>query len=181
MSNRRGSKKKKPEKIPLVEREAISPPSGVKKNPPEVGDVVTIFNDSAPTMDEIDHLPQSHLSTALETAQIPHIEKRITLLARLVLEHTLWNPDGLTKKERADIALNAIRTLEGSKSTLWVEDPNEKNLPKNKEALANEKKRIEGRLQQLLQQRGAMEGKISKKASEDALALMEMEVEGEEN
>lgn len=158
----------------LEERRVVSPPSGVPINPPDISAKNSIFNSAAPTLSEVDHMEQTALSTIMEGVDIPHLERRITLIARLVLEDTLWSKEGLTKKERAEIALNAIRTLEGSKSTLWVEDPTSKNIPKTTEAMQKEKARIEERLERLLHKRST----LKKVVAEAALEVIEAEGEG---
>jgi len=163
-------------KLTVEDKKVLTPPTGVPTSPPDIDNLDSIFNKSAPTLSEIDHLKQNSLSTILEGVNVPHLERRITLLARLVLEDTLWTKDGLTKKERADIALTAIRTLEGSKSTIWLEDPNEKNLPKTAEAMHKEKGIIEARLDALLQSRRGLEKK-RKQAAEDATAIIASEIE----
>lgn len=158
----------------LQDRRAVEPAAGVKKHAPDDINPNSIMNHAAPLLDEIEDLPQSMLSTILENFDQIHVEKRITLLARLIIEDALWNREGLTRKERADIAFNAIRVLEGSKSTLWVQDPNDKNIPKNKEAMAKEKDKIESRLQRLLKS-GGMIDKAKKQAAADAIKFVEIE------
>ena len=169
----------KSKKPTLQERRAVAPPSGVSKSPPDDIHPDSILNHAAPTMDEIEHLPQGKLSLFLESANIPHIEKRITLLARLIIENALWHREGLTVKERADLALNAIRTLEGSKSKLWIEDPNEATIPKSSEAMAKEKTRIEERMLELLKEKIAAEEQKAedneKSPEEAALKLIGVE------
>ncbi len=164
------------DKPTLLEKQAVRPPSGMKADPPDDIDESSILNVAAPTLDEIAHLPQGMLSTYMENADVAHLEKRITLLSRLIIEAVLWKQEGLTKKERADIALNAIRTFEGSKSTLWVEDPNEKNIPKNRESMQKEKERIEARLQRLLKRRSGLQTKTAEIAA-DALKHVELQKE----
>jgi len=139
-----------PKKPTSIESQAVAPPSGVLVEPPvDVGD--TILNHSCPTLHNIEHLKQEDLSLLLESADIKTLEQRITLLSRVILEASLWNPTGLTKKERADLALNAIRLFEGTKNTLWVQDEGEAKMPKTMEVLKNEKQAIELRVMTLLE------------------------------
>lgn len=156
------------------DRHAVSPATGVRVDPPDDIHKDSIFNSAAPMISEIEHLDQSMLSTIMESANVAHLEKRITLLARLIIEHTLWNTEGLSKKERADIALNAIRTFEGTKSTLWVQDPNDKNIPKSDQAMQREKVKIEARLERLLKSRTRL-SKVGAKDAADATKIVEME------
>ena len=157
----------------LQERQAVAPPTGVSKSPPDDIHEDSILNHAAPTIDELDLIKQDQLTQVMESANLPLLEKRITLLARLVIEDALWNKDGLTRKERADIAFNAIRVLEGTKSTLWVEDPNEKNVPKTKEAMMKERKRTEDRLESLLKKKLGI--KKVKEVAEAAVEVVEHE------
>ncbi len=165
----------KTDKPTLEEKRALAPPSPLKANPPDDINKDSILNSAAPTLSEIDHMPQSSLSMIMEFMDIPHVERRITLLARLVIEDALWNSKDLTRKERADFAFNAIRVLEGTKSTLWVEDPSEKNIPKTKEAMLKEKKRTEDRLERLLKNKLGLKSRKLKEVAEVAVEVVENE------
>jgi len=154
------------------EKRAVEPAIGIKAHAPDDIDKTSILNHAAPMLDELDGQKQSLLSTLVECFDQSLIEKRITLLARLIIEDALWNKDGLSRKERADVAFQAIRVLEGSKSTLWVEDPSNKNIPKSTEALAKAKDEVEARLMRLVKNKQALMN-IKAKAVEDALEVVE--------
>lgn len=148
----------------------MRPAAGVPASPPELDPEYiknSIFNEAAPTLDEVDHLEQKHASILIPSVNPEELERRITLIARMVIEDALWKKGTMSVKEKADLALNAIRTFEGSKSKLWVEDPNERNIPKNREAMEAEKKRIERRVQELYKQKLS----ASKQDAEDALEV----------
>lgn len=111
----------------------------------------TIMNHSCPTLTNIEkEFKQEDLSVLLEGTDVRTLEQRITILSRLIMEATLWNSVGMSKKERYDAAVNAIRLFEGTKSTLWVHDEGESKMPKTMEVLSKEKKDIESRLRDLL-------------------------------
>jgi hypothetical protein len=112
------------------------------------------------------------LDPLVETTDERHLERRITLLSRLIIEEALWAVEGWTKKERVDTALRAIQAFEGSKSKLWVADEGSEPLPKTDAEFLKEKEALEKRLLALVKKEKLLP-KLAQKAKNDALALVE--------
>ena len=76
-------------------------------------------NRTAPYEDEM----QALNSINLNTFNVIEVDRRIALLARIVLEGALRDPM-ITRKDKADLALRAISTLEGSRARteLWIKE-----------------------------------------------------------
>lgn len=147
----------------------IAPPKGVEVKPPDIT-IDTILNHTAPTLDMVAHVTQNDLTKVIEVVDVVELDKRITLLARLIIEDSLWNSVGLTKKERADIAFNAIKTIEGTKTTLWTRDDRDKNLPRTQEQYEKELRDTETRVRALLaKKKGA-----STELADAALDILEL-------
>ncbi|MCP3907332.1 MAG: hypothetical protein GY712_04875 [Oceanicoccus sp.] len=120
-------------------------PANIPPSPPtSIDPAGTIFQHTAPIIDDITagEVDQKDLSRFIDEVDLTEMEKRITLLSRMVLEDALWKKDGLSVKERADLALNAIKVFEGTKTTLWTRDDDMKDKPKDKEAYDRERKRL---------------------------------------
>ncbi len=149
---------KKQEKIPQEAIRQIKPDI-VAKDPPDVAPKNSILQHAAPTLDDVDALTGGDLENMLDIVDIDTVEKRITLLSRLVIEKMLWNKsitingvqiNALTAKERADLAIKAIQTLEGTKKTLWVKDEDDEYRNKSKEQIEKEIDASKGRLAKIL-------------------------------
>ena len=95
-----------------------------------------------------------------DTLDTLKLDRKITLLARLIMEDVLWNSEGLAKKDKFDIAVQAIRVIEGGKQTIWQAASDDKGLPKSQQQFFAEKERIEKRIVALVDKYKG--GKVSK-------------------
>lgn len=90
-----------------------------------------------------------------EISDIPviDVDRRIALIARIVLERALRSSGEMSRKDKADIALRAISTLEGikSKSEMWVHDEQKKTV--TIEEYEKERQAVEKRIKALLSSR----------------------------
>lgn len=130
----------------------LKPPSNIKPDPPKEIQKDTIFDSSAPLLKNLNKNDERSLDRYLYTADIKTIDQRLTLLSRLILEQSLWqspSKDTLSFKERADLALNTIRLLEGTKQNLWIKEEDE-NEPRTKDELRKEMEEVEKRLIELV-------------------------------
>jgi len=148
----------------------FAPPPGVATSPPEVVGASPL-DWSAPTLTEVSHLPYSEAKPHLPSVNKESLEGRISVLARLIIEETLWQREGLSKRERCEIALQAIRTLEGTKSAVAVKD-DRPEVPKTQEELAHAKDELDKRIATLL-----AKDKHLRKATDTALQLVAVERE----
>ena len=171
---------------PVQVPSSIKPLPGVPVMPPDVPQD-TVLKHSAPKLMEltVGHPdPWSGLAVMAEDAdaEVDNVERRITLLARYIMEATLWESAGLSKKERFDAAVSAVRTLEGTKSNVWTKSAKDENLPASQKKFFEEKKVLEERLVRLVQSRDRL-GLDKKEAAEVAQQLVAIEkgnvVEGE--
>ena len=128
----------------------------ISTNPPDSVPSDSILVSSVPTLAQLEGKVQGDLSKFLDVVDIIELEKRITLLSRLIIEDSLWNKDGLSKKDRIDAAFKAITVIEGSKTTLWTRDERDKGVPKTQVEYAKEKERMEERVRALLSKKHTM-------------------------
>jgi len=155
----------------------LKPPSGVPHRTPDNIHPETIFNGMAPVMDELVGLPPAEarkIVDAIEEGDKRVLDERIATLSRLVLEGTLWDTVGLSKKERAEIALSAIRVLEGTKGRLEVTNEVTVRVPTTVAELHKEQDRTNKRLIDYLAQDKALETRL-KTISKPATHLLEGE------
>lgn len=81
-----------------------------------------------------------------ESLNLPELEERIGLAARIVIEHYLRS-SGLAPKDKCDIALRAISTLEGSRQEVtWRDERMKKPATSSLVALKAEKEKIASQL-----------------------------------
>lgn len=107
----------------------------------------SVLSTTSPTLDEVEELGD----TELRLVSLYDVEKRIGLLARIILEAALRSRGQMSLKDKSDIALRAITVLEGSKQTVeWKQDMLKKPSPKSVEALEKEMKERQERLLKLL-------------------------------
>jgi hypothetical protein len=110
-----------------------------------------LFIDKITTLDKLegkfDKLEQLATQDIVDTLSL---DRKITLLARLIIEKVLWDSEGLSKKEKFDSAIRAIQVIEGGKTAIWVKDGDDKNLPKSQQQFFDEKTRIEKRIVSLV-------------------------------
>jgi len=157
---------------PTDKKLAHKPAQGVPVQPPDIAPPDSCLAMSAPKWAEIMHMGQSVMDSLIDTVDPRHLERRITLLARIIIEDALWNLEGMTKKERVDAALRAISTFEGAKSKLWVTEGDEKDLPRTEQDYLDEKNRIEKRIVELAKKQ-KMLPKLVKAGSNDAFGYVE--------
>jgi hypothetical protein len=104
--------------------------------------------------------------------EVQNVERRITLLARYIMEATLWDAVGLSKKERFDAAVAAVKTLEGSKSNVWVKDPEKhKDLPATQKHFFKEKEEVSERLRRLLKEKDRIDDPQIKATAEQIVQI----------
>lgn len=152
-------------------RKGVKPPAGVPKEPPTGVDTSdSLLAHTAPTLKMVKELTDGDVTQFMDVVNINEVEKRTTLLARLIIEDVLWHAEGLTKKERADIAMKAIATLEGTKN-IWIQDDSDV-VPHTEAQLAAEKDKAEKRLEKILERRQKLNTAAKKrKAIKDALIV----------
>lgn len=116
-----------------------------------------------------------------ELADLAELEERIGIASRIVLEHALRIPcreSGMTSKEKCDIALKAISTLEGTKQeVVWRERRMKKPTRVTVDALKKEKERVADRLMKV----ALRKKEVQLRQAEEALAhITEDDPEDEE-
>lgn len=145
--------------------------------PPKKVDVApsdSVINRTAPYLDEVATLD----SRTLESFNVLEVDRRIALLSRMVLESALRaDPAHIPLKDRADLALRAINTLEGarSRSDLWKKEESAP-VPIDVEAYEVEVKETEQRMEKLL---ARSKQRATKKHADKALEVMGEEEEME--
>lgn len=90
----------------------------------------------------------------LDTVNIIEVDRRLALLARIILEGVMREGRGvMSPKDRGDLALRTISTLEGVKARteLWVRESDVASLPRTMEELERETREVEARLRKLLE------------------------------
>lgn len=121
----------------------VAPPSALKEDPS------SILSRTSTTLDEQDALA----SRTFATVDINDLEMRIGLLARIILEHYLRSRE-MGAKEKCDVALRAITTLEGSKQEVtWRDELRKKPTKRSLEAYKRERADREERLKKILLRR----------------------------
>lgn len=86
-------------------------------------------------------------AVTFNTVNLAELEERIGLTARIILEHYLRTDKILAPKDKCDIAIRAITTLEGSKQEVTWRDRRLKEPPRKAlSALKAEKERIADKL-----------------------------------
>jgi len=154
------SPKKPPSKPPWDAVRQIKP-SQVPIDPPDVAPPNSILQHTAPTFDDVHALTGGDLSQVMAIVEMEEVEKRITLISRLIIEKALWNKDKvMTMKERADLAIKAIATIEGTKNRLWVKDEDEA-MPRSEEAIQAEIDASTARLQKILSEEKRLKDKAT--------------------
>jgi hypothetical protein len=115
------------------------------------------YEDEAAALDAID----------LNTFNVIEVDRRLSLLSRFAVEAFLRDPRA-TRKDKADIGLRAINTLEGSKvrSELWLKET-EGPIPIDVETYEAELIKVEQEIKELAAH------KKQKEAAEKALDTME--------
>jgi hypothetical protein len=152
---------------------SIAPPVGLKARPPE-GVPPSVLDQGLPKLDELADKYDNFLAYTEDPnmdKQVLSTERRITLLARLIMESTLWDARGMTKKERYDAAVNAIRILEGSKSNIWVTKEKDEKLPRSQAEFFKAKEASERRMVELLKKYPAH----TKELNDNATQVVEAE------
>lgn len=138
-------------------------PSQVPVDPPDVAPPNSILQHTAPTFDDVEVLTGGDLSQVMAVVEMEEVEKRITLISRLIIEKALWNQNKvMTMKERADLAIKAIATIEGTKNRLWVRDEDE-TMPRSEEAIQAEIDASTERLEKVLSEEKRLKLKASTK------------------
>lgn len=157
-------------------------PDEATARPPDDVDKDSILNWAAPTLDEVGVKDQGVLSDLAVNADQKHLGERIALLSLLIVEHSLWNVDGWSKKERVDAAIKALQLIQGSKLFVRSEEE-DKDVPRSREALAAEKERSVKNIEELLQKEKAVTRKVEKAAAENVavMAAITEAVTGEGN
>lgn len=160
----------------------IRPPSGVPVLPPDIPQT-TILERAAPRLIELTFNnpdPWVAIEGAAKSSddEITNLDRRITLLARYIIEATLWDAVGLSKKERFDAAVGAIKTLEGNKSNVWVKDEKDKNIPVTQKQFFKEKQEVSERLIRLLKEKERIDDPEVRAA---AVQIITIEGEGGED
>jgi len=112
-------------------------------------DPKSLLNQRSTTLDEQLALG----SKDFPLVNIDDLEMRIGLMARMVLEHYLRSKS-LSPKDRCDIALRAISTLEGSKTEIvWRDNLKKKPKTVDFEVYAKERLIKEAKLEKILLRR----------------------------
>jgi len=126
-----------------------APPDGHSAHPPSPP-TGTILDEGVPTLDLYEDARALDRAVRRDEIDIAAIEKRTTLLARLVVESALWEVDGWSKKERVDAALRAISTIEGQRTNLWVKGDGERRAPLTHAELEKERDAADERVRRLV-------------------------------
>jgi hypothetical protein len=112
-------------------------------------DPKSLLNQRSTTQDEQEALR----SKDFRTINIDDLEMRIGLMARMVLEHYLRGKQ-LGPKDKCDIALRAISTLEGAKQEIvWRDELKKKPKTVDFELYAKERALKEQKLEKILLRR----------------------------
>jgi len=112
-------------------------------------DPTSLLNKRSTTLDEQVALR----SKEFRTVNIDDLEMRIGLMARIVLEHALRG-NKLSPKDKCDVALRAISTLEGSKSeVVWRTELQKKPKTIDFELYSKERAIKEAKLEKILLRR----------------------------
>lgn len=152
---------------------SIAPPAGQKPTPPQdVGP--SVLDHGKPKLNELEDSYDNFTAMTADPKldeQVLTAERRITLLARLIMEATLWDSRGMTKKERYDAAVNAIRILEGSKSNIWVAKDKDEKMPRSQAEFFKAKEAAERRMVEMLRKYP----ELTKDLNEKAVQVVEAE------
>ncbi len=175
----------------------LKPPEGVRVQPPDDVPADSVLNYTVPTWEIVKAAVEAgsppaqadpkkpdareELSQFTKAADVEELNKRIGLLARLVMERVLWQSSGLTSlKEQMDVAAAALRSVEGGKSEVWVREGDE--MPKSVEELEKEREAASERLMKLLTEREKVKNKKLRAklvgAVKDATTVLEGESNG---
>lgn len=130
-------------------RPQAAPPVPVGDAPP-----TSCLHKTAPYEDEVDALD----SYDFATFNVLEVDRRIALLARIVLEAALRDKS-MSRKDKADLALRAINTLEGTKSQLWVKDAS-KPIPIDVDTYEREMIAVEAEIKKLAARRDARKASV---------------------
>jgi len=123
-------------------------------------------------------------ATGFDLVNLNEIEMRIGLLSRIILEHTLrlqpheMQLSGITLKDKVDLSLRAITTLEGQKSEVtWKESLAKKPQRVTLEQYKKEREEAEETLKKILKRK--KEVKLA--SAELALAQLKSPTKGKVN
>ncbi len=106
-------------------------------------DPESLLSKTSTTLDEQEALR----AVTYNTVDLGDLEERIGLASRIIIEHTLRSRGGMSKKDKCDIALRAITTLEGSKQEVVWRDKRLKAPSRTTTvALKAEKEKVANRL-----------------------------------
>jgi hypothetical protein len=151
-------------------------PAQVPIDPPDIAPPNSILQYTAPTYDDVHKLTDGDLSQVMNVVEMEEVERRITLIARLIIEKALWNKDKvMSMKERADLAIKAIATIEGTKNRLWIRDDAE-TMPRSEEELQAEIDASTKRLKKILNEEKRLGGR-EKKRIEAAVRVAEAQAQ----
>ncbi len=151
---------------------ALIPPDGVKVQKPDNIEVETALNWSAPSLAQVEMEGRENLDLFVDAVNVKTVEKRITLLARLIIENSLWNNDEMSAKERHSAAIDSIRLFEGKGMELWKSDGDD--IPKSQEVLHDEMERLAGRVQKLVKMHKD-NASVQREMRESAVKIVEAE------
>ena len=124
--------RKKPSTSPLSEARGVTAPSRPVTEAPD-----SVLSRTPTLKDELQALD----ATSYDLVNLEELEMKIGVIARIILEHTL-RTGTLAPADKARIALESIRTLEGTKQVIWREDMLNKPKRKTIEALEKEKEKL---------------------------------------
>lgn len=103
----------------------------------------SLLSKTSTTLDEQEALR----AVTYNTVDLADLEERIGLASRIIIEHALRVKGGMSAKDKCDIALRAITTLEGSKQeVVWRDKRLKAPSRKTTVALKAEKEKIADRL-----------------------------------
>lgn len=152
-------------------------PIGVPATPLDVPQE-TILKKGAPKLIELDAAPDPWGSVSAMAAtfnyedELENVERRIGLISRYIIEASLWDAVGMSKKERFDAALGSIKTLEGSKANIKTQDVGAgKNVPHTQKQLDEEKSAVSSRLRRLIKEKDRIDDPQIKIAADQLVQL----------
>lgn len=145
-----------------VGRNDIAPPRDVPENPSSILSKTSTYYEELTALNAI----------TFDLVDLDDLEQRIGLRARIIIEyvmsldHAELKMHGMSMKDKVDLALRSISTLEGSKQEVtWRETMAKKPRRVSVAALKREREQVEERLHKVLSRRA----EVKKATAEDAL------------
>ena len=135
-----------------------APPSPLEEDPD------SLISKTSTTLEEQEALR----ALTFDTVDLAELEERIGIVARIVLEHYLRKPNMLGAKDKCDVALRAITTLEGSRQEVtWRDERLKKPKKVTMTAFKAEKEKAAEKLLKVAMRKKEIELKQAEMALEE--------------